>query len=172
MTTIATDGKTLAADMRVCAGNTIEPWLVSKIRIKGDCVYAMAGHSQLFDVMIKWYEEGHQPRSLPQTPARAEHKISLGFWAFKEGQLFELTYDMPYPMVIGTPAVLGSGRDHALTALVLGYSPEEAVKVAAKLDPFTDSNVQVLELPLRLQILNYPQHMSIEERNGQCKSLT
>jgi hypothetical protein len=46
------------------------------------------------------------------------------------------------------PRAIGSGSDHALTAMDMGATAKEAVKMAMKRDPFTGGKIRTFKIPL------------------------
>lgn len=52
----------------------------------------------------------------------------------------------PRPIKVSIPFAIGSGSQFAMGAMLAGASSIEAVKIAAKLDPYTNNKVTVLEL--------------------------
>jgi ATP-dependent protease HslVU (ClpYQ) peptidase subunit len=52
----------------------------------------------------------------------------------------------PRPIKVSLPFAIGSGSQFAMGAMLAGASAIEAVKISAKLDPYTNSKVTILEL--------------------------
>ena len=54
---------------------------------------------------------------------------------------------VPDPYPIDDPfAAIGTGSMAALACMQLGHSPKEAVRIAAKIDPYTGGKIRVLEV--------------------------
>ena len=89
---------------------------------------------------LDWVVEGMDPDKFPKDYMEREALLIT-----KDGVV---TFDdYPRGMPVTLPASCGSG-DHIAGRMVAGATPEEAVKIAAEYDPFTDSNVvsYVIEL--------------------------
>lgn len=137
MTTIATDGKTIAADTQQC-GSFITPVQTQKIWRVGNRLVGMTGNIEDYPLFLKWLKS---PKS--------EDKPILGkhFEALVVGKLrVEVFCRSLLPVEVGAPAVVGSGSSFAMGAMLYGASPEEAVRVAIKLDPYTGGKVKCLIL--------------------------
>ena len=143
MTTIAVDGKSIAADGR--ARNSwggIVSESVQKIIVKGRTIYAVAGSKALVEPLIKWYESGHDPGNLPVcTDDRGWSLLVI----YKAGcALF--TRIAPYPELVEMPFALGTGTDYALGAMRAGASAAEAVRIACELDSGSGGEIQVIDI--------------------------
>lgn len=147
MTTIATDGNTLAADRRVVSGRQIEPWAQDKILLSGGRIYAYSGSTALFLPWVRWYEGDRDPRKVPVM----KDGETLALWAIEDGVLWEVHSHTPYPLQLGYPSAMGSGQEYAYGALAVGASPEEAVRAASRYDPSTGAEVQVVTLSGKAQ---------------------
>jgi hypothetical protein len=142
VTTIAWDGKTLAAD-RLCSSNGVRRTFC-KIHDCGAYYYAGAGALEDVIRIAEWIRGG----------AKAEDRPDLD-----EGGGWGLAIDRPTGHVFhvtGKRVVLarfldahhaeGSGRDFALSAMALGMSAVDAVKHAARFDIGTGDDVDSVEL--------------------------
>lgn len=137
MTTIAFDGKRLAVDSRLTtASDTIVGERHKKLFKVGATWIAFAGNAQNCVIALRWFKAG-MPDERP--------KIEDSFSAFAWDGLHLVRYECG---LVGMPqrvkiAAGGSGIDVALGALAAGANAVEAVKIAARFDPFTNSRVQV-----------------------------
>ena len=135
MTTITWDGKTLAADSRVTDG-CIEQVRCKKIHKAGEYIIAFCGDYAEGLAFVKWVKDGmvaeRKPEDLEDFGALVVHP---------DGKVFEYTKRL-IPLPCGCPTAAGSGRKSAMGALLAGANAVEAVKIAAKLDPYTGGPVQ------------------------------
>jgi ATP-dependent protease HslVU (ClpYQ) peptidase subunit len=137
VTTIAWDGKVLAAD----AQTSIFKGSTPKIhRLKDGSVFGSCGQMQDMQAVIVWLNEGGD-----------KPKVSDGFHAIhvKEGRLFVLEDKLIPVQYEREFFAVGSGRDYAMAAMHLGKSAPAAVAIAAIFDVDTGGEVLVIEaLPL------------------------
>lgn len=145
MTTIVYDTKSLVSDSQSTAGDQIYEEDCQKLfpNVGPFAILGVAGNYQdALDIIdtIKHYTLIEQIRGL-------DYK-ELGWscamlavthdgqpWHYTGNRSFELRPDLPF--------AIGSGADYALGALAMGASGEEAVKVAARYDPYTNGVTQV-----------------------------
>ena len=137
MTTIAFDGQRLAVDSRVVNDTMICYERAKKLWfIRGRWI-AFCGSIESMMIAVQWFKAG-MPKEKPQ--------VSKNFGA--------LAWDMRRRPVFyedGLVAIpegrellaYGSGAHFALGAMAAGATAVEAVKIAARFDPNTNSRVQV-----------------------------
>lgn len=137
MTTIAWDGKTLAGDSQASMfnGSTRK---VSKI-VNG-WLYGACGQWQDAVAVRQWIVGGMDADKKPKVEDTF-HAILITQDGLNvlENKLVLLRYDRPYFAV-------GSGREYAMAAMLLGCDARHAVEVAAKLD--TDTGGEITEVKL------------------------
>jgi hypothetical protein len=142
MTTIATDGVTVASDsMRVC-GHEIIDLSTKKIKVRGGYVFAFTGDFGIFEPAIEWFLAGHEAD-------RAPKPIKDGNWrllVFHHDRLMGYTDTMPYGEPWPYPQAFGSGAEYAMAAMHLGKSPSEAVELAARFNVYTGGPIQVVNI--------------------------
>lgn len=138
MTTIAWDGKTLAADRRATWGGT--PVVVTKAaRIKAPdglwWLVGTSGHSAQCEAAMRWMAgRAGKPDDLNDC-SRIAVSPRGDVW-HATGVLWSL---------IGRRAwAIGSGSDYALGAMAAGATAKQAVRIAARLDVSTGNGVQTL----------------------------
>lgn len=143
MTTVAWDGKTMAAD--TLATDTWGLKFESHKIIEGRD-FLLAGAGEVGQIRKWWVDEGHK--------LTAEQLIAAGYSHYEReknepalllacvhgvyrhsGGVFLQSYE-------GRCAI-GSGRNYALAAMYLGKTAEEAVKVAAHFDSGTNDVVDI-----------------------------
>lgn len=152
MTTIATDGRTVAADSLITNGRScVELYNQPKIYHEADRVFAASGDIYMVEPMIRWYLKSPK---CPDVKAFPTHRTedSCQIWIFEDGQLYEITSNFPHKLQIQAPTAMGSGHHYARGAMVLGHSPAEAVWAASVWDPGTGGDIVSFELPERLRV--------------------
>lgn len=150
MTTISTDGVTIAADGLACIGNEIVQWNCPKIVVRAGRIYAVTGSDALGRVAIDWHVAGADPSKLPVAGADASWSLIVieGPTPIKTATRY--TSAMPYPDVFPLPQAFGSGCEYAMGALLAGASPRESVEIAAKLNCHTGGEIQVVDIATAL----------------------
>jgi hypothetical protein len=132
MTTIAWDGKTLAADRRMAG------WMTAcKIFPLADGrVMAGAGYMDDLAEVAAWLNSGADDRDEPSI----DHDDD--FFLLDGGKCYWLTMPFlrPLPVQEGYAAI-GSGAPYALAAMACGKTAVEAVEIAAMFDPHTGNGV-------------------------------
>lgn len=135
MTTIACDGKTMAADSRTSSGgDRIVDDQTTKIgRTKEGWIVGAAGRGGALRLAIEALNAGNAPK-IKGTTVIALLPDGTGRQYEEDGHWTDVLW----------PYSCGSGRDFALALLDAGFSPEKAVLGAAKRDPFTGGPVTIL----------------------------
>jgi 20S proteasome alpha/beta subunit len=138
MTTIATDGKTIAADSYATGDYCIHH--VQKLFDVPGGILGVAGFIATAVEFVEWLKaENHEidPPKMEGTSAiMLTHKGEV--WFYDETHV-------PFKNM-GPCAAIGSGAQAALAAMHLGYSPRDAVKVAALVDPCTGGTITSLSI--------------------------
>jgi hypothetical protein len=138
LTTIAFDGKTLAADSLVLSGNLKFGYQDKIYKLKDGRYLATAGDICVIPSVIAWLNGGEKPILPVESNFIA---ILLG----KKGQFFEIDKDLLiYPACI--PWVGGSGDTIALTAMHCGKTAFEAVEIACKLDHCSGGEIKQIQI--------------------------
>lgn len=140
MTTVATDGFSIAADGRTSAGSRIVDDNSKKLHRlpdgsivgqSGRCSHAQDAIAELTDAI----REDRRPR-----PMRGDYTLLR---LYPEGRI--ITYDSELvELETPAPAAAGSGTAYALGALHHGASPIEAVRIAKRLDSASGGRVQTM----------------------------
>ena len=151
MTTIAWDGKILAADRQRTNGNTCQ--LARKLFICGDFVYGATGMMADIPVIRRWLEGGAKFEERPECDdseggdaGLVIRKVDLALFLLQGKRRYALI-DLP-----GGPIATGSGVDFALAAMACGKGAREAVEVASLFDAGTGRGVDYVVLsPMREQ---------------------
>ena len=138
MTTIACDGKSMSADSRETAGDTIISDSVDKLfELPNGTIVGCAGEVSDIFKFKEWLEadDGTKPPNFKKMSALLLH-------ADGRLQLFEDGMLMPEK----APTAIGTGFLSALTALDMGATTKKAVQMAMKRDVFSGGRVKTLTL--------------------------
>lgn len=140
MTTIATDGKSMAADgLAVDHCDTVITETRSKLRrLKDGRIAGGSGNSFDLTSWFEWLDAGKKG----DCPVQSEQ--FAGLILSSEGVLW-VDYKGRETSV-PTPSATGSGQDYAYGAMEAGASPEQAVLIACKRDIHSGGEVTVLSL--------------------------
>jgi len=139
VTTVATDGATMACDGRGCKGDIILAEDGCKILRLGDgSLLGVAGNASTQYQLAKWIE------------GRGEFPNDANFGAVHllvDGQARLYASDGgEYYAEVDLPLAIGSGAELALGAMLAGASPQKAVLIASRRDPFTGGTISTLHL--------------------------
>lgn len=140
MTTIATDGKTIAADSQGTSNGTVTSMNQTKLFRHDGCVYGTSGPSADGLLYRKWVKDGRPDNDKPDLSDRFLSMVINRAGVFEEGSsLQQLKVDAPF--------AIGSGRDIAFGALHAGMTPKQAVQIACRLDTCTGGKVRTMKCP-------------------------
>lgn len=145
MTTVATDGKSLATDAQ-WTGDFKSYGGLNKILQHEGHVFGAAGTDSSIYKFYEWIKAG-QPSERPQIRT-AERDSLIVLELTPTGRLFAWYDDLtrvPAPI----PFAVGSGGPFAMAAMLCGKSPRDAVKIAAQLDPGTSGKISNYTVPGR-----------------------
>lgn len=147
MTTIAYDGRYVAADSRTMAGDVLLSGRTEKLRVHGGYLFALCGAGAAFGPWVDWFMEKQACKNPTLPNLDKDRHGSTNFMVFKYDlgwQMFSL--GVPYSEWRNEPHAWGSGDMYAITAMDCGKLAHEAVILAAKRDPYTDDRVMVYDL--------------------------
>lgn len=140
MTTIAFDGKTLAADTQA-TGQYLLQRPARKVRSHGAVAWAVAGYEANIETFSDWIKNG-RPEQKPQL-AGADDFCAL---VIEEGHCVSYQTGGLVRLKAGTPAAIGSGAEIAMGAMMAGADARQAVRIAIKLDPYTGGRVDAIDI--------------------------
>jgi ATP-dependent protease HslVU (ClpYQ) peptidase subunit len=138
VTTIATDGKTLAADGLVTDQETIVSTNASKVRrLPSGDVVGVAGKLVDTITFARWLKDGERgkPDVWDKSEALLLRADGAVFWIDSDGHFAEA------PRI----AAIGSGAVFALAAMDAGAGPKEAVEIACRRDIHSGGTIIVME---------------------------
>jgi len=142
MTTIAWDGRTLAADRQRTHGDSRQP--VCKLHDCGEYVYASCGDRPDGVAVARWLSAGADWDKRPTLDEGGCCGIAVrkadGAVFVVEGKTVTLC-----PVPPG-PTATGSGKDYALAAMACGKDARGAVEIASRFDVFTGLGVDAVDV--------------------------
>lgn len=150
MTTIATDGRTIAADGRITSDyidtdNSMKLYVVKNDKGQTTEIFGTCGDCDLGEAYREWVMGGKKAKARPE-------------WQVTDGDCFEALHLHPDGVVyyvggrnfskieVNTPVSIGSGALFALSAMKLGLDPAAAVDFAITLDPNSGGKVVSLAI--------------------------
>jgi ATP-dependent protease HslVU (ClpYQ) peptidase subunit len=144
VTTIATDGHTMAADGQTTCENRAVNFTTKKIhRLKDGRIVGYCGDSGDDGLFIEWLEKGGK-----------KPKTNSTFIVLDPDGPPRIYFHDLTSTEITPPYSIGTGSAFALAAMDCGKSPEEAVTLASMRDIYTGGVIMAyhLDLPTRLQV--------------------
>ena len=134
MTTICTDGETIAADMLI-TGNGLKHGTFSKLaRMKDGSVAGIAGGPFDLAPFVEWYEgDRKEPWCGPD---------GTEILVLSPGGIIHCFNHIGRSFVCTPPQAIGSGAAVAYGALEMGASPKQAVEAASKRDLRTGGGIE------------------------------
>lgn len=137
ITTIAYDGKTLAADTQGNASFILKGHKLH--RLANGSLFGAAGSLQETLAVLGWLNGGEKPTDL-------ENFEGLIIEASGASVLGERLIRVPS---LEPFYAIGSGSHFALAAMACGCTAVEAVRIAARFDPYTGGRVESMKLGKR-----------------------
>jgi hypothetical protein len=138
VTTIATDGVTMAADTLGTRAEIIFASSLDKLeRLNDGSILGCAGRSATLRELALWLNgEGEFPK---------DHGEWGAIHLTKQGPRLYNSSGRAWAY-LDAPAAIGTGAELALGAMLVGCSPVQAVEIAARRDPFTGGEVRAMKL--------------------------
>lgn len=153
MTTVAFDGKLLAADGRACINNLIvgkrtQKIFTLKVFLRGaerEAVLSGAGSYQTL-MQVKQCLEVMGDIEAPEIIPDIEPGAFQGILLIRGTDEAFYLEDRLVLTDVELPVALGSGMDYAMTALHLGKNAHGAVQTASDLDCYTGGEIRVFDI--------------------------
>lgn len=142
MTTIAWDGKTVAADGKATAGGNIVTLEFEKLIVRHGRIYGLAGTAFMFENLIEWERGGADPEKTP----KCQEDDSWQLLVFDGIGVIRYSSVAPYPEQRFAPWAFGSGADLAMGAMLHGASAFEAVMIAMQRDNDSGGRVRAINV--------------------------
>jgi hypothetical protein len=146
MTTIATDGFTIAADSMTSYGNEPAPMPAKKIQAINGKIYGVSGDAGMLPVLARWVADGARPELAPKLGGSSTWFMIV----IDDSGAVHYCQDRPYPCRVGYPFCIGSGQEYALGAMKFGATPAQAVAVAAQCNYHTGGHIDVIDIAAEL----------------------
>lgn len=137
MTTIATDGKIMAADTMEMTSFILQHE-GTKLKKVGGIVYGISGSDTPAEMYLDWVAEGCPQDNKP---------VTNDGWTVifvKDGTSW-LVDELLRPVSAGLPFAIGSGSVAAMAAMLCGKTPAQAIKIAMMLDAGTGGKVRTMK---------------------------
>lgn len=141
MTTIAFDGKSLAADSLITEGNTRSGYMNKIIKLDNGGYVAGCGDAHGSQLIADWI---NGVTAQPPTDKQLEDTQVIYVDAKGNCKGYDGTVAASVPG--SNKEAIGSGADFARVALEMGQTAEQAVKMAIKFDIFSGGKVQVVHI--------------------------
>lgn len=145
LTTIAWNGRYLAADRLHCTGG-MPHYEATKLLRVDSYVYASAGPSAWFQAWIDWARTGADPYGQLPVTGLEGHQGSFIRLDLDKRICEMMDFRLPYFAPAGPFWGWGSGADYALGAMQVGATPMEAVQAAGCWDSGTGGAVDLFDL--------------------------
>ena len=144
MTTVATDGRSMAGDGQTLSANDIILCRNSPkvLRLDDGSLLGCSGNADVKYKLRGWIEAG----CVGPFPELKTAFAAMWLIRPNEGRYFSENTQADF-IEMEFPFAIGSGSEVALGAMEAGLSPLEAVTIAAKRDPFTGGKIVALDLP-------------------------
>lgn len=139
MTTIAWDGKTLAAD-RQLTSNGVRFETTKAHRLKDGSLFASCGELQQ-KAIVRNYLNGEAEK-----PNISKDDDFDGLLIKPDGSAWMLNKNLTAIPIESSCFATGSGRDFALLAMHMGKTAREAVEIASKLDIWSGMGITELTI--------------------------
>jgi ATP-dependent protease HslVU (ClpYQ) peptidase subunit len=138
VTTIATDGKSIAADGQSTAGEMVTSRETTKLtRLPDGSIVGGCGELSPMRRAINCL---HSPDAHPDDLTGDFTLLRL----FPDGRI--VTYEgCLFAFELPAPVTIGSGREFAMGAMLAGKGPKEAVEIAIERDIYSGGDVLVME---------------------------
>lgn len=139
MTTIATDGITMAGDGKAVNDHITMSLEIRKVfRLPDGKVIGIAGSAAKAHYLVANYGSGVD---IPESMFEDVEMLVI------DGTDRVLIYEgSPVALTLKAPVAIGSGRQIALGALLSGQSPRASVAIAAERDIFTGGTIRTLKV--------------------------
>ena len=140
MTTIAWDGKTVAADWQCGFHKTQVPKIE---RVKGG-IAGGAGQSNLCAMIPEYFNDERDRLKYRQAADQIDKDVTILRVIDEDSAELWMHGTYGAPRIVHPPFAIGSGSEYAMGAMAMGASAAEAVKVAHRFDQHTGREVDVL----------------------------
>ena len=145
MTTIATDGQSMAGDGQSQANGTVVNHVRAKVlKLATGSIVGGCGCMYELGVWASWLEGG----KVGDCPIQSEE--FGGLILNPDGSVFMVDH-RGRESSVEVPCAVGTGMDLAIGAMMAGATPGEAVNIACKRDPNSGGRIKIEYLTTRLE---------------------
>lgn len=148
MTIIACDGKHIAADGQWNNRQHRDAHTAKKLVVEQGHIFGICG-TEILDVLIEWYFDGHNPKNLPHLGQNEAWELIV---ITPDNNFLLCNVDIPYPRKYQPPFASGSGTAFAMGAMLAGASARRAVEIACQLDLYCGPPITVIDLETRKEV--------------------
>ncbi len=139
MTTIAFDGKYVAADSLITSGDVVYGQTEKIHEVSGGLLLT-AGNCEDWVSAVEWFNNGRDQANKPTL----ESFISI---FIPDGNGVAMEYGSRLiPTFVSLPWAAGTGRDFAKSAMMLGKDAHDAVEFACSLDIYSGGEVKSIRV--------------------------
>lgn len=138
MTTIAYKDGVIACDGRITSGDTIFADARDKRQVRGGIWFFLCGEDHAAAAVVNTWPDVEVP--CDRWNALVYDGEALWYCGSTDGEVWKCKQPANEPMA------MGSGSDHALTAMDLGCTAKQAVKMAAKRDAGTGGKIRTYRI--------------------------
>ena len=142
MTTIAYKDGVIAYDSRASRGDTIQSDTREKSVVKDGVTFICCGNFHEVEEFIDIWFGGDKKKNELNVAALVIDKESVIWYVTCDDEFTRCR------ILTAEPQALGSGTFHALTAMDMGATAKEAVKMAMKRDPYTGGEIRTIKVKI------------------------
>lgn len=139
MTTIATDGKSMAADRLVTSDTAIHGVTTKIVQLDDGTIIGHTGNAYQFESFVTWYKM-HRPEPF-------DCRDDMEALVLTPDGVIRCYDQYGRSYVADAPQATGSGCRVAIGAMAAGATPAEAVEIASRYDTKTGGGVDSYTLP-------------------------
>ena len=147
MTTVAWDGRTLAADRAAWSGNfKYQVRKVYAVRAPNGrrCAIAFSGDGGFAMAVLAWLRGGEHPGPYPEALNGGPRAVAL--LVRDDGRTWKLDTSLRWTPTSGRLQASGGGQDMAMGAMAAGASAVEAIRIVARHSDLSGCGVSSVRL--------------------------
>lgn len=145
MTTVAWDGKTLAADRRVTANGVVNTEWTKVHKRKDGTLIGVGGEMCTGSEFIRWFMSGEKGKK-PPLRAMVTNDLAAAAIIVRPNGVVE-AHDQDGWHVVESPRyAIGSGGNFAMVAMKCGAFADRAVEIASEFDVYTGSKTDCVSI--------------------------
>jgi ATP-dependent HslUV protease subunit HslV len=141
MTTIATDGVTIAADKLLTFGHERSLLPIRKMLVQDGRIYAMCGPAGFLEPLAKWHTSRGPIDAMPKCD-----DVMVSLLVIDDASTTLIQSKRPYPVPVIPPFAIGAGAEFAMGAMHAGATAEEAVGIACRLSTTSGGGIDTIDI--------------------------